>query len=133
MDHYVANKEVEEWLAIRKEAALKIDPATAEVDWVYALTLDPYGVGPDLPEEDRQVGREYFVRSPGSDVWVWFGDLPETTRDALWKKHKSKLAFPASLEKILQAQAPSGVDGGGAAPHTFSVSSHHSFPVRASP
>ena len=38
---------VDQWLAIRKEEALKIDPSTAEVDWIYALTLDPYGVYPD--------------------------------------------------------------------------------------
>src|SRR6266446_5833747 len=60
-------------------------------------TLDPYGVYPELPEEYQQVGREYFARSPGSDVWVEFGDLPEASRDALWKKHRSKLAFPAGL------------------------------------
>jgi hypothetical protein len=41
-----AEKELEEWLAIRKEAGLKIDPETAEVDWNYGLTLDPYGVYP---------------------------------------------------------------------------------------
>ena len=35
---------VEQWLATRKEAGLKIDPETAEVDWIYAQTLDPYGV-----------------------------------------------------------------------------------------
>ena len=75
---------VKQWLAIRKEAGLKIDPETAEVDWKYAQTLDPYGIDPDLPEELRQVGREYFARSPGSDIWVHFGDLPEETRDALW-------------------------------------------------
>jgi|SRR5215813_12082422 len=91
------------WLAIRKEAGLKIDPETAEVDWEYALTLDPYGVYPQLPEEYQQVGRAYFARSPGSDVWVNFGDLPEATRDALWKKHRSKLAFPAGLEALLTA------------------------------
>ena len=34
----------EQWLAVRKEAALQIDPETAEVDWIYAQTLDPYGV-----------------------------------------------------------------------------------------
>src|SRR5262245_52259333 len=85
---------VEQWLAIRKQAALKIDPETAEVDWTYAQTLDPYGVDPDLPEEYWQVGREYFARSPGSDVWVWFGDLPDATRKALWERHRSKLAFP---------------------------------------
>ena len=88
---------VDQWLAIRKEEALKIDSSTAEVDWIYALTLDPYGVYPDLPEECQQVGREYFARRPGSDVWVVFGDLPEETRDVLWERHKSKLAFPAGL------------------------------------
>src|SRR5262249_57659808 len=56
------------WLAGRKEAGLKIDPETAEVEWTYAQTLDPYGVYPELPEEYWQVGREYFARSSGSDV-----------------------------------------------------------------
>jgi hypothetical protein len=89
--------DVKRWLETRTEAGLQIDPKTAEVFWRYAQTLDPYGVDPDLPEEYRQVGREYFARSPGSDVWVWFGDLPEATRNALWDKHSSKLAFPAGL------------------------------------
>jgi hypothetical protein len=89
--------DVNKWLATRKEAGLQIDPKTAEVFWTYAQTLDPYGVDPDLPEEYQQVGREYFARSPGSDVWVWFGDLPRATRDALWSRHSSKLAFPAGL------------------------------------
>jgi len=89
---------MERWLAIRKEAGLHIDPENAEVEWTYARTLDPYGVDPDLPEEYQQVGREYFARSRGSDVWVWFGDLPDATRNALWEKHKKKLAFPAGFE-----------------------------------
>jgi len=89
--------DLEKWLAIRREAALHIDPETAEVDWNYAQTLDPYGDDPELPEEYQQVGREYFARSPGSDVWVWFGDLPEATRDALWRRGSRKLAFPAGL------------------------------------
>ena len=80
---------VEEWLAIRKEAALKIDPKTAEVFWTCAQILDPYGVDPELPEECRQVGMVYFARSPGSDVWVCFYDLPDATRDALWKRRES--------------------------------------------
>ena len=88
------------WLASRKEAGLKIDPETAEVDWTYAQTLDPYGVYPELPEECQQIGREYFARAPGSDVWVWFGDLPDAIRSALWEKHKSKLAFPAGLPRV---------------------------------
>ena len=74
-----------------------MDPETAEVYWEYGYTFDPYGVYPDLPEECQQVGREYFARSPGSDIWVHFGDLPNTTREALWEKHKGTLAFPAGL------------------------------------
>jgi hypothetical protein len=76
----------EQWLAIRKEAGLKIDPDTAEVFWCYAQTFDPYGIDPDLPEEYQSIGREYFARSPGSDIWVWFGDLPNAVRTALGAK-----------------------------------------------
>jgi hypothetical protein len=68
-------EKVERWLAVRKEAALQINSETAEVCWVYAQTSDPYGVEPDLPEEYQQVGREYFARSPGSDIGVWFGPM----------------------------------------------------------
>lgn len=87
----------EQWLAVRIEAGRRIDPETAEVDWEYGLVMDPYGIEPDLPGELRVVGRLYFARSPGSDVWVSFYDLPDKTRDALWKKHRKNLAFPAGL------------------------------------
>ena len=87
----------EEWLAIRKKAGREIDPNTAEVIWCYGQEFDPYGIDPELPEECWQVGRVYFTRSPGSDIWIWFGDLPDTTRDALWEEHKANLAFPAGL------------------------------------
>ena len=49
MKTVMADDERKAWLAIRKEAGRKIDPETAEVDWIYAQTLDPYGVYPDLP------------------------------------------------------------------------------------
>jgi hypothetical protein len=81
--------EVDEFLAERKEAGGRLDPATAEVQWTYAQTLDPYGIYPDLPEECQQVGREYFARSPGNDVWVSFYDLPEETATALWARMKA--------------------------------------------
>jgi len=77
---------VEQWLAIRKEAGIKIASETAEVFWKYGQTFDPYGVDPDLPEEYKQIGREYFARCPGSDVWVSFGDLPNATRESLWRR-----------------------------------------------
>jgi hypothetical protein len=83
----------EQWLAIRKEAGLRIDPDTTEVCWKYAPTLDPYCIDPELPEECQIVGREYFARNPESDIWVHFFDLPDTTREALWEKHKRSLAL----------------------------------------
>jgi hypothetical protein len=94
--------EDEQWLATRKEAGLTIDPETAEVLWIYADTEDPYYVFDEweLPEEFIQVGREYFARSPGSDIWVHFDDLPNTVRKELWGKHHSELAFPAGLEGL---------------------------------
>ena len=83
------------WLASRKEAGLKIDPETAEVEWTYAQTLDPYGVYPELPEENRQVGRAYFARSPGSDVWVSFGDLPDGNPKCVMEKAQVKVGLPS--------------------------------------
>ena len=72
---------VSQWLAARKEAGLRIDPVTAEVDWGFGDVLDPYGVRPDV--RGGCVGRIYFARSPGSDIWVCFYDLPGATLDEL--------------------------------------------------
>jgi hypothetical protein len=83
---------VEEWLTVRKEAGLQIDPETAEVMWTYANILDPYGVYPDDSEEC--IGRAYFARPSGIDVWVEFGDLPDATRNALWEKLEARRTFP---------------------------------------
>jgi hypothetical protein len=51
-----------------------------------------------LPTTLQQVGREYFARRPGSDIWVWFGDLPSATAKALWKMHGSTLSFSNGLD-----------------------------------
>jgi hypothetical protein len=81
----VENEEmtVEKYLAIRTEAALKIDPETAEFISEWGQIMDPYGIKKDLPPECHCVGRLYFARSPGGDVWVWFYDLPEATLQRL--------------------------------------------------
>jgi hypothetical protein len=71
----------EQWLALRKEEALRIDPERAEVFWWYGEVLDPYGVH-DLPEKYRCIGRNYFARSPGIEI-VSFDDLPEAVLDRL--------------------------------------------------
>jgi hypothetical protein len=109
--------EAKGWLAVRKLEALKIDPDTADVRWDYAQTLDPYGVA-NLPEEFQQVGREYFARRPGSDIWIWFGDLPERTRSRLWELRAQ--VFPQGFEALERCIAvalafgwqPSGVPWG---------------------
>jgi hypothetical protein len=74
----------EQWLAIRREAALHIDPETAEVFCEKGMVLDPYRA---FPADDRDCygAVNCFVRSPGSDVWVWDGDLPEDVCKALWE------------------------------------------------
>ena len=87
---------VSDWLAIRNEAALRIDPETAEVEWSYGQILDPYGINPNLPREAYCVGRIYFARSAPDNVWVCFYDLPDKARDALWAKIKEgQLSFNA--------------------------------------
>jgi len=94
--------EIKQFRAVRKEAGRHIDPATAEVMWRYAQTLDPYGIK-ELPEECQQIGREYFARSPGGDMWVSFDDLPKDVRDKLRDMHRHELAFPAGLADMFDA------------------------------
>jgi hypothetical protein len=81
-------KRKQQWLAIRKEAGLKIDPETAEVFWEHGQVPDPYGLY-DLTDEEYCVGRNYFARAPGSDVWVSFDDLPDAVCDRLWARLKA--------------------------------------------
>jgi hypothetical protein len=77
------------WLAVCKEAALKIDPNTAEVLWRYGNVCDPYGLLPSL-EMDDVVGRNYFARAPDSDVWVSFDDLPDEVCQALHSRPRDR-------------------------------------------
>jgi hypothetical protein len=58
---------------------------TSQEDWHWGHTLDPYGVR-NLAAEERQVQRVYFARSPGSNIWVSFDDLPSEVCNALWAK-----------------------------------------------
>jgi hypothetical protein len=82
---FISDREREEFLSARKEAGRKIDPEAAEFTWSFTCTIDPYGIY-DLTEEERGIGRVYYARSVDSDIWVSFGDLPESTRDALWAR-----------------------------------------------
>jgi hypothetical protein len=83
----ISHAEYDRRMEERRAAGLSIDPSTAEIDWNYGRTLDPYGDG--LPLLEEQIGREYFARAPDSDIWVSVHDLPDATRDAIWKRFKN--------------------------------------------
>jgi hypothetical protein len=99
---------VEEWLAIREEEGLKIDPSTAEWGWCYARMGDPYDVYPELSDEFDYIGREYFARRLGSPIWVAFLDLPEETRSALSHRPVVKLPFPPGRARTRLAELVQG-------------------------
>jgi hypothetical protein len=74
-----------QWLFLRKQEALRIDPERVEIDCRFGNVSDPYGVE-DLPDEYNCIGRNYFARSPGSDVWVSFHDLPDAVVRRIWAR-----------------------------------------------
>jgi hypothetical protein len=53
----------------REDVGRRINPATADVFFVYAQVLDPYGDG-GVPEEYDCVGREYFAVDPEGPITV---------------------------------------------------------------
>jgi hypothetical protein len=80
-------QERDQFLAEREQAGLKIAPATAEVSRTWGPPFDPYGIvgEENLPPTCQGYGstKLYWACSPGSDIWVEFGDLPDETRMAL--------------------------------------------------
>ena len=93
-----SNISVELFLAIRKAEGFKIEAHNAEVTWWHTETDDPYGID-EVPEEYQQIGRQYFARAPGSDIWVCFDDLPNETSEALWEAHEHEPVFPAGVPR----------------------------------
>ena len=45
----------------------------------------------------NRLGGVPWLVLPGSNLWIWFHDLPDATADRLLEKHEHKLAFPAGL------------------------------------
>src|SRR5438067_1351512 len=111
--------ELEEWLNIRKAAALEIDPETAEVHWGYGQIMDPYGVEKNLPDGRKQIGRVWFARAPDSDIWVSFYDLPDAVATALTRKIQvndeiaglAELQLKIHLASLEDEVCPSDIDG----------------------
>jgi hypothetical protein len=85
------------WLQAVVDEAEKIDPATAEMAFDFGCGDNPYNIAHD-EEDDGCVGRHHFARNLGSEIWVWFGDLPNEVVKALYKRKDSKyLHFPYGL------------------------------------
>jgi hypothetical protein len=82
----------------RCQIGLTIDPAVAETMFWWADVGDSYHI---LDEKYHYgcIGREQFARHPGASNsdWVNFDELPEATREALWKRDGRKLSFPYGL------------------------------------
>jgi hypothetical protein len=95
-EEQTCQREIEQWLAVRKEAALKIDPNTAEVKWEHGSS--------DLAA--RRDCWVFFARAPVSDVWVSFDDLPDETCKALWRKLKKEDPLAPTLDVV----SPNGSD-----------------------
>jgi hypothetical protein len=98
----MSEAERENFREVRRQAGLLMNPSTAEVTWWYVQDMDPYGIDPELPEQYHCISRGYFARAPKSDIWVCFDDLPKSSHDALWEKHKHRIAFPAGLPIVTQ-------------------------------
>jgi hypothetical protein len=83
----ISSAEYDRRMEERRAAGLLIDPSTAEIFWNWANFFDVYGDGLPLLPQESSINREYFARAPGSNIWVFFGDLPDATVDAI-RNHK---------------------------------------------
>ena len=64
----VSNAEYDRRMEERRAAGLLLDPSTAEIDWNYAQTFDPYGDGLPLLPQEEQIGREDQMAGPHKRV-----------------------------------------------------------------
>jgi hypothetical protein len=77
------------WVPSRKAAAATIDMQTCELWWAHTQILDPYGLFQaegTFTEEEHQIGRVFFARSPESDGRVCEYDLSPALREAMWAR-----------------------------------------------
>jgi len=102
---------VAEFHEFMKAEGQKIDARSADVTWRYGSICDPYDMG---YEGEDNIGRVYFARTLGSDVWVEFSDLPHETRRDLRSRLESgkpPLTVPFNPEVERMADAISNVYG----------------------
>lgn len=93
-EHYKAIS-AEEALEEIRAAASEIDPHRAEIMWAYADVMDPYGI---LGCAYGCIGRVFYVRNPGSDIWVAEYDLPETVRSEFFNSGRRDRAIEECVD-----------------------------------
>jgi hypothetical protein len=69
--------------AMVSEDGKLIDPANCEAIRLYVDVGNPYGVG---PEDAGCIGGDWSVRALPDGKWIWFGDLPDATWEAVQKR-----------------------------------------------
>lgn len=87
----MSNKKLRQWVASRDLASRMIDAATCEIGTWYINEVDPYGARRSLGElppelEGISINRTNFERSNNTSGWVWEGDLPQATFEALYER-----------------------------------------------
>jgi hypothetical protein len=101
------SQEAKEWLAVRQEEALRIDPNTAEAAADDGRYSDPYNLYPAMPKwaRDRRDRRDLrvldFIRCADGDVWIWEGCLSDGVRAALLHRFDQ---VPTHLVKNITAR-----------------------------
>jgi hypothetical protein len=84
-------EEHQEFLVRVREAGHKINPEAAKIraeigNVLNVYRLDPFG-------EDNYGAVNYFAFEPESELWVWFGHIPEPIRNRLEARlHNGELA-----------------------------------------
>jgi len=79
----LGKSKVSAFRAERKEAGRRIDPRNAEVGFWDVEEVDPYGILESIPPCCSCTIEGQFARSPDSNGWVFFEDLPDATREEL--------------------------------------------------
>jgi hypothetical protein len=96
-------RRIKEFRERRREAGLKIDPETAEICMAWVEASDPYDIDPLLARELRRCPiKTWFVRSPGSDIWVEEEDLPDGIVRALEEKYDPSVSGRLTAQEAIK-------------------------------
>lgn len=93
--------------AMVREDAKLIDPTAAiEVERFYVDPGNPYGIG---PEDAECISGAWFVRSLPDGKFIWFGDLPDDTWEAVQEEARRRpIVVPHPWDRRICAPSSEG-------------------------